>query len=146
MNNVISATYYLPPGLPYDIVFLTAWRHYRSINGYPPRRVVISPVGAPVGAVDVDIVIYPAGYTLYFGGSNNGKIEVKKGGVMLRSKAFLTALVDAVVGVVMLVVNQFFPQYEGLAIQVWALIQPVVAAIIAYYAAEPVRALLARLR
>ena len=56
--------------------------------------------------------------------------------MLLKSKAFWTAVVDAVIGIAFLVIGQAAPEYDALAKQVWVLLQPIVLAIIAGYATE----------
>jgi len=50
---------------------------------------------------------------------------------LLGSKLFWTAVIDALVGVAMLVIGEFFPQHADFARQFWTLLQPLVVAIMA---------------
>jgi hypothetical protein len=61
---------------------------------------------------------------------------------MFKSKAILTALVDAVAGVIILVINRFWPEWSEFTISLWGVMQPLALALIAHYAVEPVRACL----
>ena len=64
---------------------------------------------------------------------------------LLSSRAFWTAIVDAVIGIVFLIVGQFAPQYDQMVKQIWVLLQPVVLAIIAAFTSDEFAVKLARL-
>ena len=55
---------------------------------------------------------------------------------ILKSRSFWTAVVDAIVAIIFLIIGQQFPQYEELALQIWAALQPVVAIFILYFTAQ----------
>ena len=65
--------------------------------------------------------------------------------ILIKSKAFWTGLVDALVGIVFLVVGSQWPEYSALVKQIWVLLQPVVLAIIAAFATEDCAVKVARL-
>ena len=56
------------------------------------------------------------------------------------SKLFWTAVIDALIGVAMLVVGYFFPQHAEFARQLWTLLQPLVVAILAVLFGEDLKA------
>jgi uncharacterized protein involved in cysteine biosynthesis len=63
---------------------------------------------------------------------------------MFKNKAILTALVDAVTGIITIVVAKFAPDWSQFVVSLWGVCQPLALALIAYYAVEPVRSFLAR--
>ena len=65
---------------------------------------------------------------------------------MFQNKAVLTALVDAFAGATILIVTRFFPEWREFTVSMWAILQPLAVALIAYYAVEPVREALARIK
>jgi len=65
--------------------------------------------------------------------------------ILIRSKAFWTGLVDAIIGIIFLVVASEWLEYSALVKQVWVLLQPVVLAIIAAFATEDFAVKVARL-
>jgi hypothetical protein len=56
------------------------------------------------------------------------------------SKLFWTAVIDALVGLAMLVIGEFFPQHADFARQFWTLLQPLVVAILAVLFGEELKA------
>lgn len=63
---------------------------------------------------------------------------------LLKSKAFWTAVIDASIGIVFLVVGNVAPQYDATAKQVWLLIQPVAVALIAAFTSDDLAVNVAR--
>jgi hypothetical protein len=63
---------------------------------------------------------------------------------LLSSKAFWTAVIDAVVGIVFLVIGQYAPEYDAIVKQVWLLLQPIVLALIAAFTTDELAVKVAR--
>ena len=61
------------------------------------------------------------------------------------SRAFWTAVVDAAVGIIFLVVGTLYPQHMDLMVKMWALLQPIVVAIIAAYTTDELAQKIVRL-
>lgn len=57
---------------------------------------------------------------------------------ILKNKAFLTAVIDAIPLVIKAVLDQFWPGQQEFVLNIWYAIQPVAVAFALYYAVESV--------